>query len=117
MFILKCRDSRFLKQFNAKTNNYITILLNAEEVLKNILPKLRNKYVIRKIEAIIKGDREEYHNVIREESLADEVLRQLAVEEILFLNHRDEYEKILSIRPEEAKFQQRLLRELVGCGR
>lgn len=115
-FIIKCRNSYALKEFN-KINEHVTIRLDEKEVMKKILPRLKNKYVKRKIEAIIKEDKEKYYEVFREESQADEVLRQLAIEEILFSTNRDEYEKMLSIKPEEAKFHQKLLRELVGCGR
>ncbi len=117
IFVLRCWNPHALRQLSVETNSYTIIRLDASEVLEKILPRLRNKYVAHKIEAVVRGDREKYHDIVREEVQADEVLRQLAVEEILFSNHRDEYEKILSIRPEEAKFQQRLLKELVGCGR
>ncbi len=118
-FVLKCRsNSNALNKLSIKRyNGRIAVTLDTTEVLEKLVPRLRNRYVVHKIEAVARKDYDRYHSIVKEESQADEVLGQLAVEEILFSSRRDEYEKILSIKPEEARFQQRLLRELVGCGR
>ncbi len=115
---LKCRNTNtVLKLFKVvEDNGKITLKLDREEIEK-ILPRLHNSYVALKIRALANNDLEDYHRIIREEFQADEVLGQLAVEEILYSNRSEEYRRILSIKPEEAKFQQKLIRELIGCGR
>ncbi len=115
---LKCKNTNtVLKRFRViEDNGKIALQLNREEIEK-ILPRLHNGYVAIKIRALADNDLEDYHRIVREEFQADEVLGQLAVEEILYSNRSEEYRRILSIKPEEAKFQQKLIRELIGCGR
>ena len=115
---LKCRNTNtVLKLFKVvEDNGKITLKLDREEIEK-ILPRLHNGYVVLKIRALANNDLEDYHRIVREEFQANEVLGQLAVEEILYSNRSEEYRRILSIKPEEAKFQQKLIRELIGCGR
>ncbi len=115
---LKCRNtSTALKRFRViEDNGKIALQLNREEI-EEVLPRLHNDYVALKIRALADNDLEDYHRIVREEFQADEVLGQLAVEEILYSNRSEEYRRILSIKPEEARFQQKLIRELIGCGR
>ncbi len=115
---LKCRNANtVLKLFRVVENNgKITLQLDTKEIEK-VLPRLHNSYVALKIRALYNNDLEDYHRIVREEFQADEVLGQLAVEEILYSSRSEEYKKILSIKPEEARFQQKLIRELIGCGR
>ena len=118
VLLLGCRNPRIRERFNVEADEHgIVIKFDVGEASEKILPRLRNKYMVYRIEAVLRGDYRRYYDVIREEAQADEVLRQLAIEEILFSSRREEYERILSIRPEEARFRQRLLKELVGCGR
>ena len=118
IFELKCKNTdTVLKLFRTvKDNEKIILQLNIGEIEK-VLPRLHNSYVALKIRALINNNLDDYYRIVREEFQADEVLGQLAVEEILYSNRSEEYRRILSIKPEEAKFQQKLIRELVGCGR
>ena len=118
IFELKCKNTNtVLKLFRTvKDREKIILQLNIGEIEK-VLPRLHNSYVALKIRALINNNLDDYYRIVREEFQADEVLGQLAVEEILYSNRSEEYRRILSIKPEEAKFQQKLIRELVGCGR